>query len=238
MGVNVKTNSQGLRDREFSFERTPGTLRILMLGDSFTEGWGVPLEDTSSKRIEKLYEARGIKAEVLNTGVGNYNTIQEVKYFLTRGYKYQPDIVVLNYFVNDAEPVPRDRPPSMLARMCYSCVFLYGRIDALLRRSSAREEWADYYLGLYGNGKAKGWLDANDYIKKLADYCKAHKIKLLIVSLPELHDVHHYRFQLITNLVREAADENRVSFVDILPYLKDQESAKLWVTAPDPHPNA
>src|SRR5688572_28552622 len=38
MGVDFRTNSKGLRDREFSYERTPGTLRVLMLGDSLTVG--------------------------------------------------------------------------------------------------------------------------------------------------------------------------------------------------------
>src|SRR5258708_21612512 len=52
MGVMVKTNSYGYRDREFSLEKPPGMLRIVMLGDSFTEGWGAPEQETFSKRIE------------------------------------------------------------------------------------------------------------------------------------------------------------------------------------------
>ena len=31
----------------------------------------------------------------------------EVEFFLTRGYRFNPDVVVLNYFLNDAVPVPR-----------------------------------------------------------------------------------------------------------------------------------
>ncbi len=238
MGVDVTTNSRGLRDREFSYARTPGTLRILMLGDSFTEGWGVPEGDTFPKRIERMYAASGIKAEVINTGVGNWDTIEEVEYFLTEGRKYQPDIVVLNFFVNDAEPVPHDTAPGVVGRHCYSCVFFAGRIDTLLRKISDRQDWAGYYLGLYGDGKAKGWFDAKAYIGKLAEYCRGHGIKLLISSLPELHDVQRYRFQEITDLVRQAAERNGVAFVDLLPAVEDRDSSKLWVTRPDPHPNA
>src|SRR5437870_3389065 len=106
MGVDVKINSKGLREREIPYERTPSVLRILMLGDSFTEGWGVPFEQTFAKRIERLYAARGTPAEVINAGVGNYNTVMEVNYFLEEGHKYRPDIVVLNYVPNDAEPIP------------------------------------------------------------------------------------------------------------------------------------
>jgi hypothetical protein len=92
MGVDFRTNSKGLRDREFAYDRKPGTLRVLMLGDSLTVGWGMSVEQTFSKRIEKSFAADGVDAEVINTGVGNHNTIQEVEYFLTEGFKYHPDI--------------------------------------------------------------------------------------------------------------------------------------------------
>jgi lysophospholipase L1-like esterase len=238
MGVDFATNSKGLRDREFTYASTPGKLRILMLGDSITVGWGVPVQDTFAKRIERMYADRGIDAEVINTGVGNYNTIQEVEFFLTEGRKYQPDIVVLNFTFNDAEPVPSDRPPSFLERTCYSCVFVLGRFDTLMRRFSARRDWRDYYLALYGSGETKGWTDAKTYIARLAEFCRKNGIMLLIANLPELHDVRHYRLQRITALVQAAAEQNGVAFVDLLPYLKDRASADLWVTPPDPHPNA
>jgi lysophospholipase L1-like esterase len=237
MGVMVKTNSNGFRDREFTIDKPPGVLRIVMLGDSFTEGWGAPEEETFSKRIERRYNDRGIKAEVINTGVGNWNTIQEVEFFLTGVYRYHQDIVVLNFVFNDAEPVPHERPPSFLMRYCYSCVFLIGRYDAVHRMIFGGQDWADYYLGLFGDGTTPGWLGAKAAIKRLADYCKQNNIQLLIANHPELHDVKHYRFQKITDLVRDAAAENDVAFVDLLPYVRDQDSASLWVTAPDPHPN-
>jgi lysophospholipase L1-like esterase len=238
MGVQFDTNSKGLRDREFSYEKPPGRLRIMMLGDSFTVGWGAKFDETFPKRIERMYADRGIQAEAINTGVGNYNTIQEVEYYLREGYKYNPDIVVLNFTFNDAEPVPVSSPPPTILRVCYSCIFVEGRIDSVLRELFVKKDWADYYLGLYGDdGQAKGWLDAKAYIAKLAAFTKAHGTKLLIASMPELHDVQHYRLQRITDLVHEAADENDVPFVDLLPYVQRVPSPELWVTPPDPHPN-
>jgi len=239
MGVDVETSSQGLRDREFTLEPKAGVPRILMIGDSLTFGWGVPYEATFSKRIEKLYAESGQDVEVINTGVGNWNTVQEITYFLTKAKDFKPNIVVLNYFVNDAEPVPENRaPPSFLMRNCYACVFIAGRIDMLKRLFFGGPSWDEYYLGLYGNGDAPGWLAAKAAIKELADYCKANGIKLVIASLPELHDVANYRFDLVTELVKQAALENGAIFVDLLPAVSKQESSKLWVTPPDPHPNA
>jgi lysophospholipase L1-like esterase len=238
MGVDFRTNSQGLRDREFSFERVHGKLRIVVLGDSLTVGWGVPLEETFAKRIEQMYVDAGVDAEVINLGVGNYNTAQEVQAFLTKGYRYQPDVVVLNYFVNDAEPTASVSAPSVLMRGCYACVFVAGRGDALMRQFFGRLDWTQYYLSLYGDGTARGWLDAKAAIGRLAEFSKASGIRLVIVSLPELHDVANYRFGRVTDLVRKSAEENGAAFVDVLPALAEQPSAKLWVTPPDPHPNA
>ena len=167
MGVDFQTNSKGLRDREFSYDRQPGTLRILMLGNSLTVGWVLLREQTFSKRIEKLFAADGVYAEVINTGVGNYNTIQEVEYFLTEGFKYQPDIVVLNFFVNDAEPILKHESPSILARVCYACIFILSRVDTLTRKFLNKKDWAEYYLGLYDGGNATGWLKAKESTRNL-----------------------------------------------------------------------
>jgi lysophospholipase L1-like esterase len=238
MGVDFRTNSHGLRDREIPYERLPGKLRIAMLGDSLTVGWGVPFDAMFSKRIERLYAAAGIDAEAVNLGVGNYNTVQEVQAFLTKGHRYKPDVIVLNYFVNDAEMVTPTSPPSALMQVCYACVFVAGRSDALMRQFFGRMDWAQYYLSLYGDGASTGWRDARKAISQLADYARENRITLLVASLPELHDVGNYRLQRITDLVRQAAEEKGVAFVDVLPYLKDQQSSKLWVTPPDPHPNA
>ena len=238
MGVDFQTNSKGLRDREFAYDRKPGTLRVLMLGDSLTVGWGVPVEQTFSKRIEKLFATDGVDAEVINTGVGNYNTVQEVEYFLTKGFKYHPDIVVLNFFVNDAEPIFEHKPPSILTRECYACVFIFGRVDTLARKFLSKSDWADYYVNLYDGGKSKGWLNAKNSIEKLATYCRSNGIALVIANLPELHDAQHYRFEEISNLVKDAAIEYGAHYVDLLPYLQKEDSVALWVSPGDQHPNA
>jgi lysophospholipase L1-like esterase len=237
MGVEVAINSRGLRDREIAYERTPGTLRILMLGDSFTEGWGVPVEQTWSKRIERLYAQRGISAEVINAGVGNYNTVMEVSWFLAEGRKYRPDIVVLNVTFNDAEPVPAHDNVKLLPGLCEACVFLSGRTDTLLREAALRPDWKTYYLGLY-DAHSRGWIAARAAIQRLAEEARAGNVAVLVSSIPELHELSPYPLQSITAKVEEAARQSGAEFIDMLPVLQGQPPRSLWVSPADPHPNA
>ena len=99
MGQDVKINSQGLRDNEYSLAKPPGVYRILMLGDSTTFGWGVPMNETTAKILERELNAVHVpgyeRFEVINAGVGNYDTVQEVTYYQTRGRDFHPDLVVL-----------------------------------------------------------------------------------------------------------------------------------------------
>ena len=82
MGVDVRTNSFGLRDPERALEKPPNTTRIMVLGDSITFGWGCPQDATFCALLEKSLNDRpltpGRKYEVINTGVGNSNTAMEV----------------------------------------------------------------------------------------------------------------------------------------------------------------
>ncbi len=97
------TNSHGFRDRERDPEKPAGAVRIGVLGDSVTLGRGVPLEATFPAVLETLLAAEdGLAAEVLNFGVGGYNTGQEVEIYARRGRRFDPDLLLLAYVLNDA----------------------------------------------------------------------------------------------------------------------------------------
>ena len=56
-GVELRTNSLGLRGREYPAEKDGDTFRILMVGDSVVEGGGLPLEETIPARLQALLAA-------------------------------------------------------------------------------------------------------------------------------------------------------------------------------------
>lgn len=102
LGRPLTINSMGLRDREYSYEKPAGTRRILMLGDSMTWGLGVGDDEIFTEVLERKYATEGKPVEVINTAVSGWGTDQALLFLQTEGFKYQPDLVVLNfYLVND-----------------------------------------------------------------------------------------------------------------------------------------
>ena len=63
-------------------KKLPGTRRILMLGDSFTEGDGVEYGETFSARLQAMLDSTVLpeRWEVINAGVGSYAPLVEYLY--------------------------------------------------------------------------------------------------------------------------------------------------------------
>ncbi|HBL31754.1 MAG TPA: hypothetical protein DD490_33440 [Acidobacteria bacterium] len=100
------SNRLGYRDRDHAEAKPPGTFRIVVLGDSVGAGLLVErTEDTFPALLERLLRERGLPAEVINLSVSGYNTLQEVETLKERGLRFQPDLVLLAYVLNDRERV-------------------------------------------------------------------------------------------------------------------------------------
>jgi hypothetical protein len=102
----VRVNSQSLRDREHTKAKPPNTLRVAVLGDSFTEAIHVPIEQTFWSKLErKLGNCEAVKGrkkvEVINFGVQGYGTAQELIMLRKKVWDYHPDIVVLAFFIGN-----------------------------------------------------------------------------------------------------------------------------------------
>jgi lysophospholipase L1-like esterase len=103
--VRFRTNSHGIRsNREIPYEKPPGVFRILGLGDSFTLGYEVDLQDTYLYQLEEdLHKEGATNAEVVNLAVSGFGTAEELITLVNEGFKYSPDLVLVGYFVNDIE---------------------------------------------------------------------------------------------------------------------------------------
>lgn len=104
--IEIKINSLGFRDREFTLNKSRDTIRILTLGDSFTYGWGVSQEDTWPKVLEKLSrkEFSNKKIEVLNLGIPGYDIWNVANLISKRVIKFDYDILLISFIENDVVP--------------------------------------------------------------------------------------------------------------------------------------
>jgi hypothetical protein len=236
-GVHLATNSLGLRDREYPPRPDAGVTRILLLGDSHTLGWGVPLEQTISRQLERRLNAGPRAFEVINLGVGNYNAIMVAEQFRQKGLPLHPDIVIWIYFVNDAEATPAPSGPWFhLGRHSYLGALLFDRYVALRARLDPGFDWRERYAALYR--PENPWLAPNrEAIAGLWDLCRQHAIPGVMASLPCLQQLDPYPLPEATEFARNAAAESRVRFVDLLPVLAPEPPETLWVSAEDPHAN-
>lgn len=92
-----RTNSRGIRGREHAYTKPAGTRRIVVIGDSFTWGYGVSNGETYPDRLEALLPG----TDVINLGVTAYGLRQERLYLEREGVRYAPDVVVLGFCLND-----------------------------------------------------------------------------------------------------------------------------------------
>lgn len=104
--AEYRINSKGLRDAEHDYPKAPGTLRVLVLGDSFAEGYRVSAEDTFAERLEAALNGMGRRAEVINAGIRGRSTDQEYLYLRQEGLKYAPDLVLVAFVAGDENASP------------------------------------------------------------------------------------------------------------------------------------
>lgn len=241
MGTDVKINSLGLRDYEYPTEKTPDVLRVLVLGDSITFGWGADLDDTYSKVLERKLndeaDAQSPSFEVISSGVGNYNSVMEVSYLAERGLLLDPDVVILGFFLNDAEPLPTPTK-GFLAEHSYLYVFAAAGFDAISRQFLGRGDWRDYYSGLYDESNP-GWADCQAALRELSTICQDRDIPLLVMLIPELHQLGEvYPFTDVHQKVAAIFDEQHIEVLDATSAFTGEDPPTLWVSRQDAHPNA
>lgn len=100
--VEVGINAKGLRGPDREYAKPLRTRRVLLLGDSFAEGYYADEDKTARAVLEsELAESGCGRVEVVNGGTAGYSTDQEYLFYREEGGRYQPDVVVVFFYYND-----------------------------------------------------------------------------------------------------------------------------------------
>jgi len=257
--VQHNTNSMGFRGQEYVKEKEKNTVRIAFLGDSFTFGEGVRDEDLfSNKLAKKLNEnSPDIAYETYNFGVGGYNTEQSVFLLKNIVLELNPDIVVLGYTLNDAEPklfsvnestntmgrhprevavhegLPDTTPPDTL--------FYKLRLSKLFWKAKTNKEISkqtiNFYQSLYQEGN-QDWITTQNSLEEFTNICRENEIECYFIMFPLLINLdENYPFYKLHEIVKSKIEPSGIPIIDILPALLGMDFTELWVHPTDQHPN-
>lgn len=120
-------NSHGFRGPE----PQEGQRNVLMLGDSYTFGWGVADNETMPAQLQHLLDERESGWQVLNAGVPGWGLFQQEVVLARVVERYRPEVVVLTLVRSDLYRLPFEDDESRTAYLSRA------RIRSFLRRSTA-----------------------------------------------------------------------------------------------------
>lgn len=95
--VTVETNSKGFCDKEYAYERSSGTSRVVVLGDSVVEAAQVAREQGFTEVLEQRWSKAKPPVDVINMGVAGFSTHNQLLLYRNEVRKYSPDLVVSEF---------------------------------------------------------------------------------------------------------------------------------------------
>jgi lysophospholipase L1-like esterase len=247
--VHIHINAAGFRDDdEVPLSKPAGTRRIALLGDSFTFAGKVRFEDTLGERLERLLEGAdpSHRFAVLNFGVAGYNTEQESVQLEEQVLAFDPDLVIVAYFLNDATPTaqlfPKHPRFPLAARLVLKRSYL---VQLLYRRSKIIEaKWRGALLGTARDYPelaegSPGWDRSKAALAAIRDTAARHGAAVLVMMWPMFVDLDDsYPLRDKHELVGKACAKLGIPFLDLLTAFLGRDCRSLWVSADDMHPNA
>jgi len=107
-GAPIRSNSLGMRDREYDTIKPANTYRIVLLGSSHEQGSGVKEDETYENIVEDrlnrdLPNSHYSRYEILNMSVGMSGLFQRLLRLEQQGFQFKPDAVILSIAAVDKQ---------------------------------------------------------------------------------------------------------------------------------------
>jgi hypothetical protein len=239
------------RDRPRSRRKAAGTFRILVIGDSFAWGAGVHSDDAFPDRLQRRVDRLGSerRIEVVNWSRPGWNTSYEWKVTGYRLPRLQPDLIVIGFCLNDAEPsgerrhelqhgVRRRKLRSAWARSLARHSVLFETLAASWENVRQTRAVRAYYPTIFADEES--WGQCVRALGRFQDYAVEHRIPLLVMVFPvfdgQVDEEYPYRAQHLQ--LEAAAAERGIAVLDLLRAFEGMDTRRLAVVPfTDPHPD-
>ncbi len=240
-------NVLGFRDQEYKFRKPTDVFRIIVLGDSVTNGYRVDFDEMYTNRLAVFLNKHRQRYEVMNFGINQYSTVQEIELLKDVGLRMNPDLVILSYVLNDPTP---DGSVNDFFRRDKAVSLVY---EWVTRRSKAALHvqkpfhpidgchYFDYYSKMHCD--ATKWTAVQDAFQEFRALSQQYGFRILLVVFPLLENHKHatfdgYRWISIHKRIVEEATRNGFSSLDLLPHFSKRTPLDLKVSPTDTlHPN-
>lgn len=179
-GGCLPINNDGLvADRDYAIPKKDGTFRVILLGDSFAAGYGLKYRETLAVQLGKL---SGANAEFINMAFYSANTESEVDYFLRKGAKYGPDLIIIRHRIDDIFPVSElfyeDGAYKIIGAWPYWPKFLKNKVFKL-EASVIRAKYQRYFMRNQDNSLEES---TGAPLDRLHEYTRQKNTGVLIVE--------------------------------------------------------
>ncbi len=232
-------------------------LRIVIIGDSFTDGVGVQIDERYGAVLERMLNlnAGAMPAEVRVRGSPGTSTFQQVDMLRRAIAEHRPHVVVLGICLNDtedwADPAPvmkwlndwiflSTSKPSPWMEWCLRhsrvLALAHGRIRAVKSHIGIRK----YYQRIY-DPHYSGFHRFAGAIREFRDICASNQVPLLPVVFPLLSNdltPGRYPFQSAHDRIRGVMETNGIEYLDLLTAFAQTSPQRMQaVPGIDPHPS-
>tara|TARA_B100001057_G_scaffold417173_1_gene435627 strand:- start:2070 stop:3080 length:1011 start_codon:yes stop_codon:yes gene_type:complete len=241
--VNYEFNNVGARDDEDYFFEDPKK-SIVLIGDSFAEGYGVNLENTFAKVIEKK-----IDKKILNFGISDTNPKSQLYRYINYDSKFNYDELIyfflphndyLNLNNNDEKNNEKKsffknlnllnyktKIADILSRFTYSYNFIRSASHVL-------------DINLHKNFKDQSYFYEDvkninytfDFVENILNF---KQVKSYIVIIPTIYDINNY---LDSNInykklywykeLNKLASRNNSTIIDLMEYIDFKNKHKYF----------
>jgi lysophospholipase L1-like esterase len=251
--VEFRYDKERFRDAEIA-PKPAGVKRVVVLGDSFTEGQGVKEADTAVRVLGRRLEALAPGAfDVRNAGRRGLD-FPELFHAFETSLAWEPDVLVYALVLNDAVQPPafrarqafvndwillrqnlpddEDETPSVFRPRLLD--FVAGRIESI-RVGRATTQW---YLDMWSDRNREGWEQTQQYLREMHRRLRARGARLLVAPWPLFVSLEAgYPFGAVHETIRRFCLTEGIAYQDLLDTFRGQRTSALWVHPVDHHPN-